>query len=86
MVEGADDTLPDLSGLSLLVVDDDAGIVRGLERFLTGLGARVVGVGSLREARLALADSVPDALLADLRLNDRIELGFRGLVCRLNSA
>jgi DNA-binding NtrC family response regulator len=70
MVEGADDTLPDLSGLSLLVVDDDAGIVRGLERFLTGLGARVVGVGSLREARLALADSVPDALLADLRLKD----------------
>jgi DNA-binding NtrC family response regulator len=74
MVEGADDTLPDLSGLSLLLVDDDAGIVRGLERFLTGLGARVVGVGSLREARLALADSVPDALLADLRLKDGIGL------------
>lgn len=74
MVEGADDTLPDLSGLSLLVVDDDAGIVRGLARFLTGLGARVIGVGSLREARIVLADTMPDALLADLRLKDGVGL------------
>ena len=70
MVESEKDTLPDLKGLSLLLVDDDPGIVRGLERVLGGLGAAVTGVGSLREARLALAETTPDAVLADLKLKD----------------
>jgi DNA-binding NtrC family response regulator len=70
MVEASNDRLPDLSGLSLLLVDDDPGIVRGLRRVLTGLGACVNGVGSLSEARRALAETTPDALLVDLRLKD----------------
>ncbi|MFC6672147.1 response regulator [Marinobacterium aestuariivivens] len=70
MVEQTEKELPDLSGLSLLVVDDDPGIVRGFIRVLAGLGAEVSGVGSLREARASLDEALPDALLVDLQLKD----------------
>lgn len=70
MVEPTEETLPSLSGISLLVLDDDPGIVRGLRRVLEGLGAAVTGVGSLRDARLSLETSLPDAVLADLQLKD----------------
>ena len=70
MVEKAEEKLPDLSGLSLLVLDDDPAIVRSLVRVLQGLGADVIGVGSLREARQVLQESLPDAVLADLQLKD----------------
>ena len=70
MVEEAKKDLPSLSGLSLLVVDDDASVIRGMTRVLSGLGADVTGVASVREARLSLAESAPDAVLADLQLKD----------------
>jgi DNA-binding NtrC family response regulator len=70
LVEKIQENLPSLSGLSLLVLDDDAAIVRGLTRVLNGLGADVTGVGSLREARMSLNDLLPDAVLADLQLKD----------------
>ncbi len=70
MVESTEQTLPSLSGISLLVLDDDPGIVRVLTRVLAGLGADTTGVGSLREARLALETRSPDAVLADLQLKD----------------
>jgi len=70
LVEQTEQTLPNLSGISLLVLDDDPGIVRGLTRVLGGLGAEVTGVGSLREARLSLETQTPDAVLADLQLKD----------------
>ncbi len=69
-MEGAEKTSPDLTGLSLLVLDDDPGVLRSLMRVLTGLGAKVAGVGSLREARAAVAETTPDAVLADLQLRD----------------
>jgi DNA-binding NtrC family response regulator len=74
MVGSNEQTLPSLSGLSLLVLDDDAGIVRGLTRVLGGLGAEITGVGSLREARLSLETQSPDAVLADLQVKDGIGL------------
>lgn len=70
MVESTEQTLPSLSGISLLVLDDDPGIVRSLTRVLGGLGAEITGVGSLREARLSLETQSPDAVLADLQLKD----------------
>ena len=74
MVEPTEETLPSLSGISLLVLDDDPAIVRGLTRVLGGLGAEVTGVGSLREARLSLETLSPDAVLADLQLKDGMGL------------
>ena len=73
-MERAGQDLPSLSGLSLLVLDDDPGIVRGLTRVLGGLGAAVVGVGSIREARLSFQTSRPDAVVADLQLKDGLGL------------
>ena len=70
MVEPTEEALPSLSGISLLVLDDDPGIVRGLTRVLGGLGADVTGAGSLREARLSLETWSPDVVLADLQLKD----------------
>ncbi len=69
-MEEAEERLPSLSGLSVLVLDDDPSIVRSLVRVLGGLGAEATGVGSLREARLSLEDLSPDAVLADLQLKD----------------
>ena len=70
MVEQAEKALPNLSGLSLLVVDDDPSVVRSMVRVLSGLGADVAGVASVREARVSLAEITPDAVLADLQLKD----------------
>jgi DNA-binding NtrC family response regulator len=70
MVEQAEKALPSLSGLSLLVVDDDPSVVRGMTRVLCGLGADVTGVASVREARVSLDEATPDAVLADLQLKD----------------
>ena len=70
MVEATEENLPSLSGISVLVLDDDPHVVRSLSRVLGGLGAQVIGVGSLREARLSLQPLSPDAVLADLQLKD----------------
>ncbi len=69
-METLEKELPDLTGLTLLVVDDEPAIVRSLERVFRGLGADVTGVGSIREARLQVAEKAPDALLADLQMKD----------------
>jgi len=47
-VEEAKNDLPGLSGLSLLVIDDDPGVVRGMTRARTG---RIVAVGSVAAMR-----------------------------------
>ncbi len=64
------DPLPDLSGLRLLILDDDQAILRSLGRALRGLGGEVTTAGSLREARLRLPEHPPDVVLADLKLRD----------------
>ena len=69
-MESVEEKLPRLNGLKILVVDDDAAIVRSLKRVLAGLGAEVRGVGGVREARLSLSDGCPDAMLTDLQLKD----------------
>jgi len=70
VVAETEEKLPELSGLTLLVLDDDPAIVRSLVRVLKGLGAEVTGLGSLREARQWLRRNAPDAVLADLQLKD----------------
>jgi DNA-binding NtrC family response regulator len=70
VVEQTEKALPSLSGLSLLVVDYDPSVVRGMIRVLSGLGAEVTGVASVREARVSLSGRAPDAVLADLQLKD----------------
>ena len=61
---------PDLSPVrpSLLIVDDDAAIVRVLERFAVGLGFEVRGCGGGAAALAALAAWPADAAMVDLRM------------------
>jgi len=64
------DNLPNLTGFSLLLVDDDPAIIRSLGRSLRGLGAIVRSAGSVKEANQALTRFRPDAVLSDLQLKD----------------
>jgi DNA-binding NtrC family response regulator len=54
----------------VLVVEDEASIRDGLVRALRGSSLTVVAVGSLAEARAAIANRTCDAILLDLRLPD----------------
>ncbi len=62
------DTLPDLKGLQILVLDDDQAIQRSLARALRGLGATVHTAGDLRTAELLLESEPMTIVLADLKL------------------
>lgn len=53
---------------SVLVVDDEAGLRRVLERFLTRQGYRVLSAGTAESAYEVLASEEADALLLDIHL------------------
>jgi len=58
--------LPDLAGLSILAVDDDADARAMVSEVLAIRGARVIAVDSVEEALEAVERSRPDVLLADI--------------------
>jgi two-component system nitrate/nitrite response regulator NarL len=69
--------------LSVLLVDDDAfrGLARGM---LVALGLTVVGdVGTVADARAAVAELRPDAVLVDVGLPDGDGLTLAGELCAL---
>ncbi len=62
----------DVTGLRVLVVEDDAGVRQAMELTLRRWGCEPVLAGSLEEARAFLAreGGLPDVLLSDLRLGE----------------
>jgi DNA-binding NarL/FixJ family response regulator len=52
----------------LLVVDDEAHLLRALEALLTGEGFEVTTARSGAEAMVKLAQSVPDLIISDIRM------------------
>lgn len=56
----------DLSGLKILVVDDEADARTMLQRLLTECRAEVSTAGSAKEAMSALSNSLPDVLVSDI--------------------
>jgi PAS domain S-box-containing protein len=60
------DHLADLSGLRVLLVDDEADSLEFLSISLTGCGAEVRAVSSVAEALAALAEFRPDVLISDI--------------------
>src|SRR5258706_3287515 len=68
---------PELTGLRILVVDDDNDTRALLARCLGELGAEVVGASSAAEARLEIATRVPDAIVSDIGMP--LEDGFEFL-------
>jgi CheY-like chemotaxis protein len=63
-----------ISGLALLIVEDDQDSRELLELFLAGEGARVRGASTAAEARAAIREQAPDVVLMDMTLPD--EDGF----------
>jgi signal transduction histidine kinase/ActR/RegA family two-component response regulator len=57
-----------LTGIRVLVVDDDAEIRQALRFLLESYGASVTAAGSVAEALAALQRSMPDVLLCDVAL------------------
>jgi PAS domain S-box-containing protein len=57
---------PELEGLRLLVVDDEADTRSLLKAVLEGCGASVITVASSGEALIALKETRPDVLISDL--------------------
>jgi two-component system nitrogen regulation response regulator GlnG len=53
-----------------LVVDDDTQLARVIEKWLEAAGYTVDAVYSFHDARRVLTTSVPDVLVADIRLGD----------------
>ena len=68
--------LPDLGGLSVLAVDDDADARTLVSETLESRGARVIAVDSAEEALHALEKARPDIVLADIGMakSDGFEL------------
>ena len=59
---------PPITGLRLLVVDDEDQVRQGMRAVLEGLGCEVMTVADADAACVAAQTSRPDAVLADLRL------------------
>ncbi|MQA31304.1 MAG: response regulator [Luteitalea sp.] len=58
----------------ILIVDDDQATRSGLKRFFERATYEVIAVSTFADGRIALAESAPDILIADVRLGE-----FNGL-------
>jgi signal transduction histidine kinase len=76
VVEHAELTPPQLAGLKILVIEDDADSREFVARSLGELGATVVGASSAAEARLQLSRQRPDAIVSDIGMPDEDGLAF----------
>jgi PAS domain S-box-containing protein len=61
---------PDLAGLHVVVLDDDAALREILSLFLEGNGARVSSVSSVAEAMKMVNTERPDAVISDISMPD----------------
>ena len=61
-------TAPPRKPATVLIVDDEAGLRRVLERFLERQGYRVLSAGTAESAYEILASEAADALLLDIHL------------------
>ena len=66
---------PSLTGLHILVLDDECDARDAVSAVLEGCGARVTPVGSVRDAIAALELKAPDLIVSDIAMPD--EDGFR---------
>ena len=57
-----------LTGIRILVVDDDPDMCNALQYLLGSYGAEVSAAGSVAEALAAVARSMPDVLLSDVAM------------------
>ncbi|HEV8585205.1 MAG TPA: response regulator [Methylomirabilota bacterium] len=68
--EGPARDLPDLTGASILLLEDNVDFRDSLETILKDCGAATTVASQLAEARAALAEGLPRLIIADLVLPD----------------
>lgn len=78
----ADDPPRALSGLSLLVVEDDEMTAEALQLALESEGARVAVAGTIADGLALFLEVEPDAVLSDLRVGDGDGLTLVGEIRR----
>ena len=71
-----DNTPPNLQGLRILTIDDEAGTREMLRAALENWGARVMTVDSVREGLNAFAEWKPDVLICDIGMPDEDGYSF----------
>jgi CheY-like chemotaxis protein len=76
MVTPSDLGRPQLTGIRILVVDDDNETRELLSGSLGDLGATVVRASSAAEARAEIARQRPDAIVSDIGMPDEDGLAF----------
>jgi two-component system response regulator MprA len=54
----------------IVIADDEPVLLRGLQRYLTGLGYEVATAANGYEAIAAIDESVPDLLITDINMPD----------------
>jgi CheY-like chemotaxis protein len=69
-VDAAAETLPNLRGISTLLIEDNGDFRDAMETILQLCGARTVPVASISEARASLETDPPDIIVSDLVLPD----------------
>ncbi len=69
-MDAAAETLPDLHGISTLLIEDNGDFRDSMETILQLCGARTIPVASISEARAFLETSPPDIIVSDLVLPD----------------
>jgi signal transduction histidine kinase len=74
--EEGDLARPQLSGLKILIVEDDADSRDLVVRCLGELGATVVAVASAADARVRISAERPDAIVSDIGMPDEDGLAF----------
>jgi len=52
----------------VVIVDDDAGVLMTMERFVKALGHEAIALDNFEEARAFIGSNAPDAIIVDIRL------------------
>ena len=69
-MDAAAETLPNLRGISTLLIEDNVDFRDAMETILQLCGARTIPVASISEARASLETAPPDIIVSDLVLPD----------------
>ena len=84
-MDAAAETLPNLRGISTLLIEDNVDFRDAMETILQLCGARTIPVSSISEARASLETGPPDIIVSDLVLPDGTGADFMDWLRDLSS-
>ena len=84
-MDAAAETLPNLRGISTLLIEDNVDFRDAMETILQLCGARTIPVSSISQARASLETAPPDIIVSDLVLPDGTGADFMDWLRDLSS-